>query len=282
MRHVGGALVALGVAVGGGRSVRAEVDPRQPYAAVRCDDFSVDRSVLVLPAADGVLPEAAVRALDDAVSDAHTRAVKTRTKRIGGAIDGAWCVSEKTLKLGKKSVPLIASAIGKLTGHGSDRLEDTVTVIARAVGNPEATRLARAGTLPRPAALKADGADEDPILQLRAAIGDRAKLAALWSTRDDVLLAGSAPGEIYQGAKARSVFRRWNLAFRIDGPVRWDAGPGDLVWALANVETLPARGTATTMYRGLFVLLADHPGADLEHDTWHLVLAHFALVEPSP
>lgn len=282
MTHVGAALLAVGVVLGGGRSVRAEVDPRQPYAAVRCDDFSVDRSVLVLPSADGVLPEAVVRALDDAVSETHDRAVKTRTKRIGGEIDGAWCISEKTLKLGKKSVTLITSAIGTLSGHGSDRLEDRVTLIARAYGNKEATRLARAGSLPRPAALRADGADEDPILQLRAAIGDRAKLAALWSTRDDVLLAGSAPGEIYQGAKARSAFRRWNLAFRIDGPVHWDAGPGDLVWALANVETVPARGAPTTMYRALFVLRADHPGAELEHDTWHLVLAHFALVEARP
>jgi len=282
MRNVGAALLAVGVVVGGGGRVSAEGDPRQPYAGVRCDDFSVDRSVLVLPGADGVVPEATVRALDDAVSEAHERAVKTRTKRIGGEIDGAWCVSEKTLKLGKRSVPLITSAIGKLTGHGSDRLEDTVTLIARAYGNKETTRRVRAGTLPRPAALTTDGTDEDPILQLRAAIGDRAKLAALWSTRDDVLLAGSAPGEIYQGAKARSMFRRWDLAFRIDGPVRWDAGPGDLVWALANVETLPARGGPTTMYRALFVLRADHPGAELEHDTWHLVLAHFALVEVPP
>ena len=258
---------------------RAGGDPRLPYARVRCGDGGTP-DVLVLPQAEAAtIEDKEVDRLGDAATAAGFAPARQKQQYTGWA-EGtySWCAAEKTVKIGKQSVAVIVSGIGEMTGLGGDDYEDAITVVAHAIGNKQLAKLVKDGALKRPAALAGEAA-EDPVKQLEAALADRAKLARFWSTRDDVVLAGSAPGELYHGAKARQTLARWSLDLRIDGPVM-AGSKGDLEWALANVEAKPVKGGAATTYRVLFVMTPDHPGDDApEHDTYHLVLAHFALVE---
>lgn len=266
------------------RPAVADRDPRLPMMAVRCGDGGSGRALVVLPAADGVLAEAAIEPLEDAADAAKLPTGKVKRQVTHAPLTTGWCAAEKTVKVGARTVNVIVSGVGEMTGLAGDTFEDKVTVVARTFTNKEAAALARTGKLVRPAAV-AGVEDDAPIRQLRAALADRAATQALWATTDDVILAGSAPGELYVGARARKTFAAWKLGLRIDGDVQWSTvGGGELVWALANVAATPAKGGPSTTYRVLFVLLADHAttmedGELPADETWHLVLAHFALVE---
>lgn len=276
-------ILAVAVLVVAGRPAGAEPGDLA-YAGVACGDER-DGPHVVLPGPGGVLSEKRMKALEDA-ADAAEPKLETGKRLLGETIRGGWCAAEKTLTIGKQRVPLRLSGVGKMTGHGADRLADSATSIARPVSNADAAKLSKAGALKQPAPI-ARVAEDAPIAQLRAALtGDAAKLAALWSKRADVILAGTAPGELYKGGAARATLAKWNLALKLVGGVAWGyaAGSSDqLAWAVANVEASPAKGGATTTYRVMFGLLADHAEADEDQrpdrDTWRAVLIHFALVE---
>lgn len=269
--------------------VAQAADPRPPFAGVFCgDEADVGRAFIALPSANGILSERALAAFNDAYTAGNAPAAKIKRRLSASTVRGGWCVAEGAVAIDKKAVPLIVSSVGEMTGHGSDRLADCMTHVARPFGNAETATAAKAGTLMKPAAMDDDGPG-DPVDALRAAIGDRARMAAFWSVRPDVVLAGSAPGELYVGAKARKTFAAWKLDLAVDGGIRWGYVPSShtqLAWAVANVRASSGDGAAKTppvTYRVMFALLADHFEADEdaapEHDTWHLVLAHFALVE---
>ncbi len=276
------AVVGIVLGVSGVRDARAG-DPRLPFVTSCGRSADVGRSFLGLPSGAFVTGEPEVWRLATAAEGAGPVA---RLKRhlVGETPEGAWCVAERIVTVGGQKVAVITSGVGVMTGHGGDVFEDTMTVVARAVSNKELARRVKAGAAPRPPAIEAAlarDAEEPAVVQLRAALDGRAGLAALWSPREDVVLAGSAPGELFQGARARSALRAWNLRLRLDGPVTTGTERG-LVWVVANVEATAARAKGATpiYYRALFVLLADHAGADSPPDdeTYHLVLAHFALV----
>ncbi len=264
-------------------------DPRLPFAGVFCgDEADVGRTFVALPSANGILSDQELAAFNDAYTAGNAPVAKIKRRLSASTVRGGWCVAEGALAVGKKVVPLMVSSVGEMTGHGSDRLADGVTLIARPLGNAETAAAAKAGTSTKPATMDDDGPG-DPVAALRAAIGDRATMAAFWSARPDVVLAGSAPGELYVGAKARKTFAAWKLDLALDGGIRWGYVPSShaqLAWAVANVRASSGDGVAKTpplTYRVMFALLADHSEADEdaapEHDTWHLVLMHFALVE---
>lgn len=253
-----------------------------PYFTM-CGSWSAEtRSLVALP--DGSMIEDSKR-LELLDSESLKRKDKTKRQITGDVLVAgqprAWCVSEKSLRIGARTVPVIVSAVGEMSGSGSDQFADGITVVARTLSNAEMSRLAAAKKLKQPAAL---GSESDDAVEkwLRTTLADRAKGGTLWASRNDVVLAGSAPGEIYEGAKARATFKKWNLQLRVDGAMTGGEYGTGLRWVLANVESKPAKGGTPTLYRVFFVLLADHATDESgppDNDTYHLVVAHFMLVQ---
>lgn len=281
--------MALALA-GGGAAEADDLTPRATYAGVTCGhEGAISRNAMFLPSVAGQVDAAEVEAFSDLVVESKTAEVKEGKRVTGGPWRGFWCVAQHKVKAGKAWLPLVVSGAGEYTGAGGDSLGDGVTFIARPVANKEVAKRRKAGTLAVPAAV--DGlaaADEnDAVKALRKGLADRASQTALWaSTRDDLILVGSAPSEVYVGKKAVSTLAVWNLALAIDGKVASDEvknSDGQLVWVVANVVATSAKGGPPTTYRGFFIMLADHH-EETERDklpatdTWHLALAHFALI----
>ncbi len=263
--------------------------PRVGFAGVFCgDEASVARDFVALPAANGILSEQDLGVLNSSYVAGETRAAKATRKLMGSTIRGGWCAAAETLAVEKRPLDLVVSSAGAFTGAGGDKLADQVTFIARPLGNAETAAALKAGTLKKPGDVEADPFNEPPITLLKAALADRAKMLELWSKRDDVVLAGSAPGELYAGDKARKTYAAWKLDLKLVSDFRWgyvSESSERLAWAVVNVEApaAPTSKTPAATYRVMFVMLADNFESDAdaapEHDTWHLVLAHFALVE---
>jgi len=254
-------------------SASADDVPIVSYGAATCGNYDhPTREFAVLP--DGTVADD--KQLEMLASD---KAPKARTaKRIEGSEwVGGWCVAQVAVKAGKQTLSLVVTDVGEYTGLGGDSFEARVSMIAKPITDKDAAKL--------PPPPKVTGsADGNDWVGALAGLASPDKQAAVWAKRDDVILVGSGPGEIYQGKTAREKLPKWNLKLVLDGGMMTDTVPtsrGQLAYVYSNVVATPVKGGPAVTYRGFFVLLADHAKITdedkrPEHDTWHLVLAHFA------
>ena len=240
------------------------------------DDIS-QRDIMILP--DGkVIEGKQLVAWTDSVGMGEAAKAKRSKVFEGMTVRGGWCVGESTVKSGKTSFTFVVSGAGEFTGHGSDQLVGAASMIARAVSDKDAMKLPK----PAPVVGKDDG--DDWVKALSAGLASPEAQAKLWAAkRSDLVLVGSAPGEVFKGAAAASTLSKWKLKLALDGGIRTGSVNNtseQLVYVYSNVVATPVKGGASTTYRAFFVMLADHHEQESdsrpEHDTWHLVLAHFA------
>ena len=258
---------------------RADEIPLGTYADVTCgkDDIS-SRAFAALPTGV-VIEDKQLEAFTDAVGAGKAPKVKQSKVVEGSSVRGGWCVGEATVKVGKQAMTFVVTGAGELTGHGSDQLVGSAQMIALPVADKDAAKA------PKPAAVAGDDDGSDWVKAMSAGLATPEKQSALWAAkRDDLILVGSAPGEVFKGAAARATLAKWKLKLAFDGGIRTGAvnGSGEqLAYVYASVVATPVKGGPSVTYRAFFVLLADHfaewdDSKRPEHDTWHLVLAHFA------
>jgi hypothetical protein len=248
------------------------------FAAVTCgDDDSSPRDIVVLP--NGKIVEGKqLTAWTDSVGMGEAAKAKRSKVFEGDSLRGGWCVAESTVKAGKQSVTFVVTGTGELSGAGSDDLIASAQMIARPVADKDAAKL------PPPAKLVGKDDGGDWVKALSAGLATPESQAKLWAPkRTDLVLVGSAPGEVFKGAAARATMLKWKLKLVLDGGIRASAVDGSseqIAYVYSNVIATPVKGGPPVTYRGFFVLLAAHSEEESdkrpETDTWHLVLAHFA------
>ncbi|MBL9019905.1 MAG: hypothetical protein JNL83_37315 [Myxococcales bacterium] len=249
------------------------------FAGVTCgaDDTS-PRDIVVLP--DGKVVEGKqLLAWTDSVGMGEAAKAKRSKVFEGSTWRGGWCVGESTVKAGKKSVTFVVTGAGELTGHGGDQLVGAAQLVSRAVPDKDAAKL--------PPPPKLAGKDDGGawVKALSAGLATPETQAKLWAAkRTDLVLVGSAPGEVFKGAAAATTLPKWKLKLALDGGLRTGTVNNSreaLAYVFSNVIATPVKGGPSVTYRAFFVLLADHfdetdEDKRPEDDTWHLVLAHFS------
>ena len=247
------------------------------FAAVTCGDDPASE-IVVLP--NGKVVEGKqLTAWADSVSMGEAAKAKKAKAFEGNSIRGGWCVAESTVKAGKQSFTFVVTGAGEFSGAGSDDLIPTAQMIARPIADKDAA------TRPPPAKLAGQDDGGDWVKALSAGLATPEAQAKLWTAkRTDLVLVGSAPGELYKGAVAKTTLPKWKLRLALDGGIRTGTVTNSrdaLAYVYSNVVATPVKGGPSVTYRGFFVMLADHSEETDEDkrpetDTWHLVLAHFA------
>ena len=205
------------------------------------------------------------------------------TKR--SSADYSSCVETVKVKVGGKEELLVGSAFATI-GGGADGsaiyAENQIVQWAFPMSNDDAAKAAAAGTLARPAALPAD-ADKAPYATAAVAkLTTSKKLAAIADKK--LIVVGSAPGEIFQGAAAKKALKSWNLDLALDGAAAssdtTDATIGNQVWVIANVTAkVHGKKDATPItYRVLYGLTYTGKHGAKGKKKWTLRIVHFALV----
>ena len=247
------------------------------FAGVTCGDEPASELV-VLP--DGkVIEGKQLLAWADSVSMGEAAKAKKSKVFEGGALWTGWCVGESTVKAGKKSHTFVVTAVGEMSGAGSDDLATGVQMIARPIKDKDAA------TLPAPAKVAGKDDGGDWVKALSAGLATPEAQAKLWAAkRKDLILVGSGPGEVFKGAGAATTLPKWKLQLVLDGGIRTGTVSNSresVAYVYSNVIATPVKGGASVTYRGFFVMMADHyeetdDDKKPDRDTWHLVLAHFA------
>lgn len=204
----------------------------------------------------------------------------------GSNADYAWCTETLKVTVGGKEQLVVGTAIATIGQSGDGEMayaENQLVQWAFPMTNEDAAKAAAAGTLAKPAALPAD-ADKAPYATAALAkLTTTKKLAAIADKK--VIVVGSAPGEVWQGAAARKALKSWNLDLAIDGAAASqdtsDARIGNQVWVLANVTATPhGKKDATPMtYRVLYGLTYTGKHGAKGKKKWTLRIVHFALVQ---
>jgi hypothetical protein len=193
--------LAIAALIAAGSIAYADDLPIGAYAAVTCGpDETATRDFLALP--NGQILEG--KPLEDLSAG---KATAKRSKVFeGSTVRGGWCVGESTVTVGKQKATFVVTGAGELTGLGGDKLAASVHMVVRPVSDKDAAKL------PKPPAIsgKDDGGDWLPALA--AGLATPETQAALWAPkRDDLILVGSAPGEVFKGAAARATLPKWKL-----------------------------------------------------------------------
>lgn len=258
-------------------AARADELPPATYAAVTCGEDSTPPGDLVALPGGAIVEGKPLEAMGDLVGAGKAPPAKATKRAEGRGLFDGWCTAQVTVKAGKQVLSLAVSGVGELTGLGSDKLAVDAMMIARPVADKDAAKL------PAPAAVTGADDGEDWMKTLTTGLATPEKQSALWAPkRDDLILVGSAPGELFKGAAAKTTLAKWKLALALTGGLRTGTvkGRSELAYVYSNVVATPVKGGAPVTYRGFFVLLADHAGDPEEkrpeHDSYHLVLAHFA------
>jgi hypothetical protein len=145
------------------------------------------------------------------------------------------------------------------------------------VPNGVAARLAAAGKLPVPAD-PTRGAAPPPAtpeaeMAFRAGMSSREGFVEAFSTRDDAIATGTAPGELIPGGRAvRTTFGRLKSEFALRGEVATGRLTDRAAWAAANIDYLQ-KGYTTQIFRVFALLLK-------EDERWTIALAHFSNAGP--
>jgi serine/threonine protein kinase len=170
---------------------------------------------------------------------------------------------------------LASSTIAIASGH---EWRVAVWKLAYLVPNLTAAKLAAAGRLPVPAEvvpLSDPAAAEAPAAAatFRAAMSSRGAFVAAFSTRDDAIATGTAPGELIIGGRAvRTAFARLKSEFALRGEIAAGRIADRAAWAAANIDYTTA-GYTPQIFRVLALLLR-------EDERWTLALAHFSNAGP--
>jgi hypothetical protein len=141
--------------------------------------------------------------------------------------------------------------------------------LAAPVTDARADRLAAAGKLPSPTAIKShrDG-PIDLDAAVRAAFGSRRAFVDAFSARGDAFNIGSGPGErIRGGAAIKKVFGRLRAEVGLHDGAVVVAASGELAWSLLNVD-FELDGRATQTFRVLAVLVHGTGGWELVATQW--------------
>ncbi|HWU86514.1 MAG TPA: nuclear transport factor 2 family protein, partial [Kofleriaceae bacterium] len=107
----------------------------------------------------------------------------------------------------------------------------------------------------------------------RTAMSSREAFVAAFSTRDDAIATGTAPGELMIGGpRVRTAFS----AFRSELALRGEVAAGRItdraVWAAANID-YKMTGLTTQIFRVVALMLK-------EDERWTIAMAHFSNAGP--
>ena len=145
--------------------------------------------------------------------------------------------------------------------------------------NALAGRLAAANKLQVPAEIvrvsvpAAEAALAAAAAAFRTAMSSRAAFVAAFSTRDDAMATGTAPGELMIGGKlVRTTFARLPSAISLRGEIATGRITDRAAWAAANID-YTTTGLTPQIFRVLALMLK-------EDERWTIAMAHFSNAGP--